>query len=145
MPPLVPEAAAPRAAAIQRAARPELRLDLACGQNPREGFEGVDLWAGATHRVNLLRFPWPWQDGEADELHIPAETFLYLNREWRTLNRLAHYNVRCDFGGPGGVGPPLVEAQVPAEETLRAPEAQAARFNTLWNTIADWSVRMVAR
>lgn len=48
----------------------ELKLDLACGQNLHEGFEGVDLYAPqAKHRLDLMKFPWPWSDGSADELH----------------------------------------------------------------------------
>jgi len=48
----------------------ELKLDLGCGQNVREGFEGVDLHApNAKHRVDLLKFPWPWADASVDEIH----------------------------------------------------------------------------
>lgn len=46
-----------------------LKLDLACGQSPREGFEGVDLNAEAQHHVDLFKFPFPWADASADELH----------------------------------------------------------------------------
>lgn len=46
-----------------------LKLDLACGQNCREGFEGVDIWDGAQHKVNLLRFPWPFETSSVHELH----------------------------------------------------------------------------
>lgn len=47
-----------------------LKLDLACGQSPREGFEGVDLNApDAEHRVDLFKFPYPWADASVDELH----------------------------------------------------------------------------
>lgn len=46
-----------------------LKLDLAAGQNCREGFEGVDIWDGATHVQNLLEFPWKWADNSVDELH----------------------------------------------------------------------------
>ena len=45
-----------------------VRLDLACGQHPREGFRGVDLFAG-DERIDLLRFPWPWASDSVDELH----------------------------------------------------------------------------
>lgn len=48
---------------------PELRLDLACGQHPKEGFTGVDLWADGCERVDLLAFPWPWADGSVTEVH----------------------------------------------------------------------------
>jgi predicted SAM-dependent methyltransferase len=54
-----------------------VRLDLASGQVPRPGFQGVDLFTG-DHRVDLLAFPWPWADGTVDEVvcshfveHIP--------------------------------------------------------------------------
>jgi len=197
---------------VQSPLAPPVRLDLACGQSPREGFEGVDLYAPGRHAVNLLRFPWPWGDRSVDELHcshfvehiptvyvapdgstsdiprsaedkdlffaffdecwrilksggvmtvivpalrsnrafqdpthrrfLPAETFLYLNRVWREMNRLGHYRVDCDFTGPGGLGVPLVEGQVPMEESLRAPEVQAVRVGTLWNVVGDWRVLM---
>jgi len=55
------------------------RLDLACGQNCTEGFEGVDLLADAQHKVDLCKFPWPFEDDSIDEIvcshfieHIPA-------------------------------------------------------------------------
>jgi predicted SAM-dependent methyltransferase len=55
------------------------KLDLACGQVPKEGYEGVDFYApNALHKVNLLRFPWPFEDNSVLELrcshfieHIP--------------------------------------------------------------------------
>lgn len=59
-----------------------LRLDLGCGNTPRDGFEGVDI-AGdkALHKVDLFKFPWPWADNSVDEIycshfaeHIPART-----------------------------------------------------------------------
>lgn len=50
--------------------QPDIKLDLACGQTPREGFEGVDLWApDAKHKLDLLKFPWPWETSSVDELH----------------------------------------------------------------------------
>lgn len=203
---------APCPPGIVRAPAKELRLDLACGQTPREGFEGVDIWAGAKHPLNLLQFPWPWADQSVDELFcshfvehipmcyltpkgeyvhvptspedkdlffaffdecwrilkpgglftlvlpalrsnrafqdpthrrfIPSETFLYLHQPWRAANRLDHYGVKCNFVAPVGDGIPAVDGQVPMEEGVRAPEVQAVRFNTLWNTVADWVVRM---
>lgn len=48
----------------------ELKLDLGCGQNVREGFEGVDLYGEkAKHKVDLFKFPWPFKDESVDELH----------------------------------------------------------------------------
>lgn len=47
-----------------------LKLDLACGLNVCEGFEGVDLYGDkAKHKVDLLKFPWPFKDASVDELH----------------------------------------------------------------------------
>jgi hypothetical protein len=64
-------------------ARPDvtLKLDLACGQRPYDGFEGVDMFSeNAKHRWNLLRYPWPLEDESVFEIrcshfveHIPME------------------------------------------------------------------------
>lgn len=60
----------PTAPRRRKAKEPLVRLDLAGGQNVREGFECVDLYAEkADHRVDLRRFPWPWADNSVDELH----------------------------------------------------------------------------
>lgn len=58
-----------------------LKLDLACGQSCKEGFDGVDLRApGVKHKLDLLQFPWPWADSTVAEIHcshfvehIPAD------------------------------------------------------------------------
>jgi len=55
---------------VEAAPSTNLKLDLACGQHPKEGFEGVDLYGSvAKHKVDLLKFPWPWADNSVDELH----------------------------------------------------------------------------
>ena len=47
-----------------------VRLDLGAGQNPKDGYEAVDLHApNVAHRVDLFRFPWPFEDNSVDELH----------------------------------------------------------------------------
>jgi hypothetical protein len=47
-----------------------LKLDLGCGQNPKEGFEGVDLYGEkAKHKVDLFKFPWPFADNSVEEIH----------------------------------------------------------------------------
>lgn len=203
---------------VEMAVAKPLLLDLAAGQNPREGYEGVDIWPGAKHCVNLWKFPWPWADNSVDGLHcshhiehipcreveerdilvdpkkdgieawetaqkewvgrdmflsffdecwrilkpggkmsvicpcarnnrafqdpthrrfIVAETFLYLNENFRKTNKLDHYRVKCDFN---------VQADpvVLTEMSLLHPEAQQRRFNESWNTIIDWSANLVA-
>jgi predicted SAM-dependent methyltransferase len=63
-------------AAIKASETPELapsvsirKLDLACGQRPKEGFEGVDIFPGAQHVVDLQRYPWPFETSSIDEVH----------------------------------------------------------------------------
>lgn len=48
-----------------------LLLDLACGQNKREGYFGVDVvdTEAADQVVDLDVFPWPWEDGSVDGIH----------------------------------------------------------------------------
>lgn len=62
-----------------------LKLDLACGQSPVEGFTGVDIWDGAEVTHDLNSYPWPWRNRSVSELHcshyvehIPPEV-LYTN------------------------------------------------------------------
>ena len=58
-----------------------MKLDLGCGNNCREGFEGVDLYApDAKHKVDLFVFPFPWESDSVDEIncshfleHIPKD------------------------------------------------------------------------
>lgn len=55
---------------VETVSAPVLKLDLGCGQNPKEGFEGVDLYGEkCKHRVNLFTFPWPFADNSVDEIH----------------------------------------------------------------------------
>jgi hypothetical protein len=51
--------------------KPEVKLDLACGQCCKEGFEGVDIVSmkGVKHVINLMKFPWPWEDNSVDEIY----------------------------------------------------------------------------
>lgn len=181
---------------IEAASTNPVRLDLACGQNPREGFRGVDKFAPNAEKVDLLKFPWPWEDNSIDELHcshfiehipmaeteqgkdlflaffdeayrvlkpegvftvicpcarnnrafqdpthrrfIVAETFLYLNRDWRKMNGLDHYLGECNFAIE-------VNHTMLAELGTLHPEVQARRFNESWNTIVDWHARLVAK
>jgi hypothetical protein len=48
-----------------------IRLDLGCGPNTREGFEGADQYSfdGKVKHVIDLRKPWPWADGSVSEAH----------------------------------------------------------------------------
>jgi len=47
-----------------------VRLDFGCGENPKEGFEGVDVnGTKAKHKIDLFKFPYPWADNSVDALH----------------------------------------------------------------------------
>lgn len=78
--------------AVRKAEQP-LRLDLGCGKNPREGFEGVDSRDfGQKHIVNLAK-PWPWADSSVSEAnashfveHLTApERIHFINELFRVL------------------------------------------------------------
>jgi predicted SAM-dependent methyltransferase len=61
---------APKPTLVEAKSTPSLRLDLGCGQNPKEGFEGVDMYGDkAKHKVDLFKFPWPFEDNSVEEIH----------------------------------------------------------------------------
>ncbi len=62
---------------------------------------------------------------------IPAETMLYLNAEWRKINKLEHYGATCNFGF--NVVPSTSQA-----ETVRHQTVQANRTRELWNVAQDF-------
>ncbi len=48
-----------------------LKLDIGCGNNPKEGFTGIDISpnckADIVHDVN--QYPWPFEDNSVEEIH----------------------------------------------------------------------------
>jgi predicted SAM-dependent methyltransferase len=55
---------------VEAPARSSIKLDLGCGLNPKEGFEGVDLYGDkAKHIVDLFKFPWPFESNSVEEIH----------------------------------------------------------------------------
>lgn len=48
-----------------------MKLDLGCGQNPRDGFKGVDKYAECKPDFvhDLTVTPWPFEDNSVDEVH----------------------------------------------------------------------------
>lgn len=75
---VVDDPEAPQPVVIATVEQP-IKLDLGCGQNPREGFEGVDIGGDvAKYKQDLLKFPWQWATSSVDEIncshfieHIP--------------------------------------------------------------------------
>jgi SAM-dependent methyltransferase len=58
-----------KAAKRKVARRDDLKLDLGCGKNPRDGFEGVDVRDFGQPHVVDLRKRWPWDDGSVSEVN----------------------------------------------------------------------------
>lgn len=78
-----------------------LKLDLACGQTPAEGYEGVDLHApSAQHKVDLTKYPWPWADNSVAEL------------------RCSHYIEHIMMGYVTNDGTPCLEGHPEAKDAL---------------------------
>lgn len=47
-----------------------LKLDLACGLSPKDGYQGVDLYGDkAAVKHDLGSYPWPFEDGAAIDVH----------------------------------------------------------------------------
>ena len=81
-----------------------MKLDLACGANPHDGFEGVDSremtqpW-----RVDLEQYPWPWEDGSVEELicshyveHCP-DLVAFMNECHRILEPGGTLRILCPY------------------------------------------------
>jgi SAM-dependent methyltransferase len=45
-----------------------LKLDLGCGENKKEGFLGVDLYAASDYKVDLTKVPFPFKDSSVEEI-----------------------------------------------------------------------------
>jgi SAM-dependent methyltransferase len=81
-----------------------VKLNLGCGDDIREGYTNVDF--RKTHpsvvEVDLSRFPWPFQDGSADEIlmldfleHFPySQTERILLECYRVLTPNGHVTVQ---------------------------------------------------
>lgn len=94
------------------------KLDLACGQNKQDGFFGVDRYSDyADLKLDLLRFPWPFDDNTVEEVfcshfveHIPHwrpwfndvdGLLLFMDEVWRVCKdgarvKIAHPYAKSD-------------------------------------------------
>ena len=78
-----------------------------------------------------------WQD----PTHLRAiseASFLYFNKEWRTINKLDHYPITCDFDYTYGY-------DMAAEWANRSDEARAFAVKHYANVINDIHVVLTAR
>lgn len=84
----------------------EVKLDLGCGQNVKEGFLGVDLYAPGAKRVDLMRFPWPFKSDSVDEIHcshflehVPGKLRgRFMDEVWRILKPDCKITVMVPYG-----------------------------------------------
>lgn len=76
-----------------------------------------------------------WQD-PTHRRTISERTFLYLNKQWREENKLAHYKVNCDFGFSYGysIGNPRWQSA--------SEEARPFAMNHYMNVIDDIQVTL---
>src|SRR5215471_18894016 len=83
----------------------ELKLDLGCGPNKKQGFTGVDSIAfpGVDQVVDLKK-EWPWKDGSVDEAHCShvIEHFTAIERVHflNELHRVLKMGGKCTMIGP---------------------------------------------
>jgi len=104
----------------------EVRLDLGCGPNKREGFIGVDerQFDGKVDVIQDLRKPWQWKADSVDEVHCShflehlngAERIHFFNELYRVLRKDAkatiivpHWSSGRAYGDPTHQWPPVVE------------------------------------
>lgn len=67
-----------------------IKLDLGCGPNPRDGFEGVDIIqfdGKVKHVLDVTQTPWPWPDCSVEEAHAShfLEHITNFNGKWERV------------------------------------------------------------
>lgn len=81
-----------------------MKLDIACGQNKRPGFMGVDMMSGPGVDVvhDLEVYPWPFKDNSIDEFNVShyAEHTHDLMKFMDEIWRIGQHNARVTIVGP---------------------------------------------
>lgn len=78
-----------------------------------------------------------WQD----PTHVRAiseATFLYFNKEWRTVNKLEHYPITCDFDYQYGY-------QMTQDWASRNEEARNFAVRHYWNVVQDIQISLTKK
>ena len=65
-------------------------------------------------------------------------SFYYVNKQWRELNKLLHYNMNCDFDAN-------FSYYVTNELTLKSDELRNNAFKHYWNAVDDLMVELIKR
>lgn len=83
-----------------------MKLNLGSGKTPLDGFVNVDisLKGKADFILDLLQFPWPWEDGTVEEIncthfleHIGDEFFPFVDECYRVLKPGALFRIRSPY------------------------------------------------
>jgi SAM-dependent methyltransferase len=167
-----------------------VKLDLACGDNKREGFNGVDLYKtdSVDIQADLFKPDWPIESNSVDEVHcshfiehhpdlclfwselyrilkpggkatiiapfgknnrawqdpthvraIVEESFFYLDKNFRKLNKLEHYLADVDFE--------FVVAYLGIDPMWanRSEESRAFAVKHYWNVVSDIQAQLTKR
>lgn len=86
------------------------KLNLACGQNPLDGFTGIDKYGDPDLKFDLLRFPWPIESDSVEEVYcshfvehiphwrpwFPDDTdglWLFMDEVWRICKHDAQVRI----------------------------------------------------
>ena len=67
---------------------------------------------------------------------ITEPTFMYFQKEWRKLNKLEHYPVKCDFEIV------KIDHAISEEYNGRAQDAVASQAMHMWNVVMDIQVTL---
>ena len=82
----------------------ELKIDLACGQNKKDGFIGVDIAPGdgvdLVHDLN--KYPWPFKDNSVTAINIShyIEHVPDLIKFMNELHRIMKVGGTCEIVAP---------------------------------------------
>ena len=70
--------------------------------------------------------------------YISDFSLLYLNKEWRDLNKLSHYGIECDFDVK-------YSYHITNEMTLKSDEVRNKAFLNDWNVIDDIIIELIKK
>jgi predicted SAM-dependent methyltransferase len=114
-----------------------MKLDLACGQNKRPGFQGVDIAPGTGIDVvwDLERYPWePFADNSIEEVHVShyaehtRDLMAFMDEIWR----ISMPGAKVTIIGPYYTS---IRAWQDPTHTRVLSEATWAYFNKEWRTL----------
>jgi predicted SAM-dependent methyltransferase len=114
----------------------EIKLDLGCGINKREGFTGVDsLKLKGVDIVADLTKKWPWKDSSVDEIHM-SHTLEHFTQEERihVMNEMYRVLKPVEYDAAGQA--------VKGKATIITPYLFSDRAygdpTQKWPAIGDW-------